>query len=187
MQEHGLVGRVILIYREVIARIEAGRAFDGARVASAAQIISKVIHGHHEPEEERVIFPALEGEREVSMLTEVLRGQHRVARELTARIGLEIADPQRAGVLVPAMREFSAMYEPHGAYENSIVYPAFRVAVGPERYEALSREWAARERRLGGSFTQYAQQLAGIESALGLGLAQYTPPSPASRGASSTR
>jgi hemerythrin-like domain-containing protein len=180
MQEHGLVTRVFMIYRRAIELIEANEGFDGTRVASAAQIVSRVIHGHHEVEEENVIFPALSAPRELNMLTEVLRGQHAVAKALTARIGLEIADPGRARNVVQPMREFIAMYEPHGAYENTIVYPAFRERVGPERYAELARRFAERERALRSSFAQYAQRLGGIEDALGIGLAQFTatPPEP---------
>jgi hemerythrin-like domain-containing protein len=181
MQEHGLVGRVILVYRRAIELAEANRFYHPDRVAAAAQIVSRVIHGHHEPEEEEIMFPVLEKPVELNMLVSVLRGQHRAARALTARIGLEIADPGRKSQALQAMRDFIQMYEPHGAYENSIVYPAFRETVGPRRYAELSKLWADNERKLLGSFGNYTTRLAGIEQALGLSLADYTPPPPPPR------
>lgn len=178
MQEHGLVGRVILVYRRAIQLAEANQPYQPERVAAAAQIVARVIHGHHEPEEEEIMFPVLEKPVELSMLVSVLRGQHRAARALTSRISVEIGETGRQAQAFQAMRDFAQMYEPHGAYENSIVYPAFREAVGPDRYAELSKVWADNERNLRGSFGNYTTRLAGIEEALGLSLAEYTPPPP---------
>ena len=184
MQEHGLVTRVILIYRRAMDLAAANRPFDAGQVAEAAQIVARVIHGHHEEEEEQIVFPALEKPRELHMLVQVLRGQHRSARRLTNRIGLEIADPGRRNQAFEAMREFAQMYEAHGAYENSIVYPAFRRAVGTERYRELGKTWAENERRLRSTYGDYAARLAKAEQALDLTLAQYTATPPAARGGS---
>ena len=184
MQEHGLVSRVILIYRRSIELAEANRPFHPEQVAGAARVIARVIHGHHEVEEEELMFPALEKPRELHMLVEVLRGQHRAARALTNRIGLEIADPGRRSQAFRAMREFSGMYEAHGAYENSIVYPAFRQAVGPERYQELAAVWAKNERKLRGSLGDYLSALAKAEQAMDLDLAQYTGTPASARGGS---
>lgn len=174
MEEHGLVGRVIYIYRRAIERIEAGEPLDGGHVAEAASLVSRVIHEHHEPEEERVVFPPAEKDPDLRRMTAVLRGQHEVARSLTARIGLEIADAVKQRELVVPMKKFIEMYEPHGAYENTIIYPAFRAAVGPERYEAIARTWARDGRSLAANFDDYAKRLELIDRALGLDLAQAT-------------
>jgi len=180
MQEHGLVHRVMLIYQRAIGFIESGARFPASRVADAARIVSRVIHGHHEIEEEEILFPQLDRPADLNMLTEVLRGQHAVARQLTARIGLEVADPGKVRQVVVPMREFIDMYGPHGAYEDTIIYPAFRERVGPQRYEELARVFVEHERNLRGTFAGYVREIGAIEDSLGIGLAQLTasPPPP---------
>lgn len=181
MHEHGLVGRVILIYRRAIELLREGVNVDAALIGEPARLVARVIHGHHEVEEEEIVFPLVDRTREMNMLVEVLRGQHRAARTLTATIGNNatperLKDPKRRSELIAAMRDFSSMYEPHGAFEDTLVYPAFRKTAGPAEYEKLARRFAENEQRMHGEtgFERYVAQLARIEDVLGIGLARYT-------------
>jgi hemerythrin-like domain-containing protein len=194
MQEHGLVGRVILIYGRAIELLNANQSIDLAHVGQAAQIIARVIHGHHEVEEEKIVFPALEKANLLKNLIATLRGQHSAARAITATIGNNAnqagaRDASRRRELIAAMQNFRNMYEPHGAYEDTIVYPAFRQAVGPEEYMRLAEQFAQNERRMNGDkgIQESAAALGKIETALGIELARYTrqmesPVDPASAG-----
>lgn len=181
MQEHGLVGRVILIYKRCIHNIENGIDFDSMHMVNAARIVAHVIHGHHELEEERILFPIVERRRNLGPLVSVLVGQHQAARGLTGTIA-NVATPKRLrdanqrGVVLNAMREFSSMYEPHGVFEDTIVYPAFRDALTPQEYMKHAKAFAAEERKFNGEdgFERRSVELMGIENALGIDLANYT-------------
>src|SRR2546421_15409 len=52
MREHGLLNRVLLIYEEVIRRIDGKEQFDPAALTSSAGIIRDFIENYHEKLEE---------------------------------------------------------------------------------------------------------------------------------------
>lgn len=181
MQEHGLVGRVILIYRRCIQNIENGVEFDSMHIVNAARIVAHVIHGHHELEEERILFPIVERRKNLGALVSVLVGQHQAARGLTGTIAnvathKRLRDDNQRGVVLNAMREFASMYEPHGVFEDTIVYPAFRNALTPQEYMGYARRFAEEERKFNGAegFERRSVELTGIEQSLGIALANYT-------------
>jgi hemerythrin-like domain-containing protein len=194
MQEHGLVTRVILIYGRTIELLNSNQPVDLAHAGAAAQIVARVIHGHHEVEEERIIFPVVEKTAGMQKLTSTLRGQHNAARGLTAIIGRNasgqaVKDAARRKELVVAMQNFMNMYTPHGAHEDTEVYPAFRDALSRDEYAKVAEQFAADEQRVNtaGGFRENAAALARVEGALGLDLARYTrqmesPVDPASAG-----
>lgn len=93
MYEHGLVGRVNMIYRHAISALRAGESIDPDHVGTASGIVAGIIHGIHELEEENILFPLLLDSRYAGM-THVLRGQHRVARVLTGEIGNNLTAPR---------------------------------------------------------------------------------------------
>lgn len=68
------------------------------------------------------------------------------------------------------------MYEPHGAFEDTIVYPAFRNALSAAEYRKVSQRFLANERKLRTvqGLARYPSELAAIEDALGISLASYT-------------
>jgi hemerythrin-like domain-containing protein len=181
MNEHGLVTRVMLIYGRAISILNQNATLDPAVVGDAAQIVARVIHGHHEQEEEQILFPVVEKRQDLSNLVQTLRGQHSAARGITATIGNNLSrtrlrDAASRRELISAMQNFINMYGPHGAYEDTVIYPAFRTALSAAEYEKISDRFAANERQINGDdgFARITRQLATIESALGIELARYT-------------
>jgi hemerythrin-like domain-containing protein len=181
MHEHGLVTRVILIYKRAGELLDANEKLDVAGVGEAAKLIAGAIHGNHEVEEEQIIFPLVEKSADLQSLTAILRGQHNAARALTAAIGKNattaaISNAQGRKELTTAMRDFANMYEAHGAYEDTVIYPAFRHAVSDEQYRKYGQQFQANDRRINGEdgFARATATLAKIEASLGLELARYT-------------
>jgi hemerythrin-like domain-containing protein len=181
MQEHGLATRVMLIYGRAIALLNQNQRIDPALIGDAAQIVARVIHGHHEQEEEQILFPVVEKQRELSNLVQTLRGQHNAARGLTASIGNNLSRARLANVasrreLATAMLNFINMYQPHGAYEDTLIYPAYRRALTPAEYEKISERFANNERQMNGDdgLSNVTRHLAAIEKELGIDLAHYT-------------
>jgi hemerythrin-like domain-containing protein len=186
MQEHGLVGRVMLVYSRATQLLGSGQSLDPQLISSAAQIVMKVIHAHHELEEEQLVFPVMEKQPEYSNLVAVLRGQHNSARTLTTNI-VNVSrpnlmkDPQQVRELTRLMQNFVNMYLPHGDFEDTVIYPTFRQSVGADRYAELGAQFEKNERQMGGdeAFRKHAIEVGRIERALGIELADYTKQAPA--------
>jgi hemerythrin-like domain-containing protein len=86
MREHGVLKRVLLIYREGIRRLQAGEQDPTQALNSGAGIIRSFIEDYHEHLEEQYVFPKLEQAGKLTDITTVLRTQHQRGRVLTDRV-----------------------------------------------------------------------------------------------------
>lgn len=59
MRDHGLLKRLLLVYKEAIGRIDAEEHIPPQPIHEAGQIMRSVIHDHHERLEEQHVFPQL--------------------------------------------------------------------------------------------------------------------------------
>jgi hemerythrin-like domain-containing protein len=184
MREHALLERILLIYEEGCARLEARAEFDPAILARAGTIVRRYIEEHHERDEERHIFPRLEQVGACVELCATLRLQHRAGRRLTdVVIGLgsvaALRDPGARRQLTEAMRRFIRMYRPHAAQENTVVFAALRKAVWEAEYQRLRKVLEREERETLGeqACEQFLVEVHGLERALGIDeIAAFTPP-----------
>jgi hemerythrin-like domain-containing protein len=180
MREHGVLKRVLLIYREVIRRIEGGQRLPSQSVHAGADIIRRFIEDYHERLEEQYVFPALLRAGRLTDTVATLRLQHQRGRGLTGRILQATATPgaRTDRDLVAAMTAFIGMYEPHEAREDTVVFPAFREVVPPKRLSELGEIFEDEENHRFGTngFASIVDQVAQIEKNLGIyDLAQFTP------------
>ncbi|MGZ3425589.1 MAG: hemerythrin domain-containing protein [Polyangia bacterium] len=181
MREHGVLRRLLLVYREASRRLGAGETMPTAEVAHAATIVREFIEDYHERDEEEYLFPALEKAHKHADLVATLRAQHQAGRKLTADL-LRFAAPA-ANVRVDrrafadALDKFVRMYEPHAAFEDTILFPAFRALVGEKQLHKLQDVFEAKEKALPhGGFEKVVADVARIERAFGIGdLAKFTP------------
>ncbi|ORV43367.1 hypothetical protein AWC02_15290 [Mycolicibacter engbaekii] len=125
MREHGVLKRVLLIYDEAGRRIDAGKDLPPDAVADSADIIRTFIEDYHEKLEEDYLFPRFEKAGQLTDLTKVLRSQHQAGRRLTDRIRYlatpqTLRAPESAGELRTLLRQFTQMYEPHEAREDTV-------------------------------------------------------------------
>ena len=184
MEEHGLLIRILLIYRHLSARQAAGRELPAPRVHAAALIVHDYIEAFHEPLEEAYVFPLLRRVQHMEPLVSTLLLQHARGRQLTQLILAESNGsgpvPAAAALRVSrAMEAFVQMYEPHEAREDTVVYPAFRALLTPERLADLAGHFVElqREQFGNGAFATMVAKVAEIERSLGIyDLAQFTPP-----------
>jgi hemerythrin-like domain-containing protein len=183
MRDHGVLKRVLLIYREAIRRIEGGEGVPAAALAASVQIIRRFIENYHESLEERHVFPPLARGGGLSSIVGVLCTQHWRGRAITEDIheivtSPDAADDRRRRTLVDAMTAFIRMYEPHEAWEDTVVFPAFREIVTPDEFRRLGDVFEGEgRRRFGpGGFTRVVAEVADIERELGIfELSQFTP------------
>jgi hemerythrin-like domain-containing protein len=183
MREHGVLKRVLLIYGEVLRRIDSKHDFPPEALADAAGIIRSFIEDYHEKLEEDYLFPRFEKAHKLVDLVKVLREQHQAGRrvtDVTMRLATFNAlknDSDRAR-LADSMRQFIRMYNPHEAREDTVLFPQFRAIVSGNEFDSLGEEFERKENELFGEegFEKMVDKVAGIEKRLGIyDLAQFTP------------
>lgn len=186
MREHGVLRRILIIYREVSPKLLTNAsAIDAAALANATRLFQSFGERYHEQLlEEQHIFPIVrKAGGEAAGLVDTLLAQHERGREITAyilertktgRIGPADAEP-----MAKALTAFSRMYEPHAAREDTIIFPAFKTAVGPKGYDELGDQFEDIERKeFGGDGFDFAvAKVTELERRLGTSdLAAFTAP-----------
>jgi hemerythrin-like domain-containing protein len=184
MREHGLLIRILLIYRHLAAQFQASGRLPAAPLHDAALIIHDYIEAFHEALEEGYVFPRLRQAGQLDGTVSTLLLQHARGRQLTQLILADTAAGRvahgRAGErLAGAAAAFTRMYEPHEAREDTVVYPAFRRLLSEAEIAELGQLFADLEHEQfgNGGFTAMLTRVAGIEQSLGIyDLTQFTPP-----------
>ncbi|MGO9688515.1 MAG: hemerythrin domain-containing protein [Syntrophobacteraceae bacterium] len=80
--------------------------------------------------------------------------------------------------VAPAMQEFINMYRPHAAWEDTVLFPAFRSIVSPREFDELGEKFEDREKELFGKdgFEKMVESVGEIEKKLGIHeLSKFTP------------
>jgi hemerythrin-like domain-containing protein len=184
MTEHGLLTRILLIYRHLLALRASERPVPAGHVHDSALIIHDYIEAFHEELEEAYVFQRLMQAGQLKPTVSTLLLQHARGRELTQLIlaasgGSGPLPPATADQAASAMTAFVRMYEPHEAREDTVVYPAFRALLKPGEIADLGERFADLQTEQFGSdgFAAMLGRVAAIEQGLGIyDLAQFTPP-----------
>ena len=182
MREHGVLRRLLLVYGEVVCRIDAKQEVKREWVSTSATIIREFIEDYHEKDEEEFVFPRLLKAGKLTVLVNTLLVQHQVGRRITADV-LRLATP--AGLkgdasrkqLADGLRSFIRMYEPHAAREDTVLFPAFRALLSERELKKLMDVFEDKEKALPhGGFEKMVDEVAKIEQSIGIyDLASYTP------------
>lgn len=183
MREHGVLKRVLLIYRDVIRRIDQKQEFPPDVLADSARLIRNFIENYHEKLEEDYLFPRFRKANRLLELVNTLELQHQRGRVLTeivlqASSASVLKDPSRKQQLRESLHLFVRMYEPHEAREDTVLFPAFHELVSLNEYDSLGDEFEAKENQLfgAGGFEKNVEAVAALEKRLGIyELAQFTP------------
>ncbi len=183
MREHGVLKRVLLIYREGIRRLQANEQLPADALNAGAAVIRSFIEDYHEQLEEQHVFPKLEQAGKLTDVTSVLRTQHQRGRVLTDRVvaatsAATALDQAKREALVQDMSAFIRMYEPHEAREDTVVFPTLRQVVPAKEFRDMADIFEDEEhRRFGQSgFEGVVDKVADIEKSLGIyDLSQFTP------------
>jgi hemerythrin-like domain-containing protein len=193
MREHGILRRILIVYRETAPKLVANAAaVDAAALGAATTLFQRFGERYHEQLlEEQHIFPLVrKSGGEAAGLIDTLLAQHARGREITGYI----VDRTRSGRVVDGdaaqlartMTAFARMYEPHAAREDTLIFPAFKKAVGHKGYDELGEQFEDIERREfgGDGFDMALDQVADIERRLGTAdLAAFTAPAIPAAGA----
>lgn len=182
MREHGVLKRVLLIYQEVIERLNIKSDFPLDTILESATIIRNFIEDYHEKLEEDFLFPRFKKSNTLIELVDVLTVQHKAGRVLTDKIlnlsknKLKTEEDKR--LLSNYLNSFIKMYNPHEAREDTVLFPAFRKLVTQNEYDSLGEEFEDKEHELFGEdgFESMVEKVANIEKQLGIyDLSKFTP------------
>lgn len=187
MREHGVLRRILIVYREISPRLAQDSKIDVRAIGDAATIFRNFGERYHEQMlEEQHIFPIVrKAGGDGAGLVDTLLAQHARGRAITAFI----LDRTKGGTiatgdgprLAKAMTTFARMYEAHTAREDTVIFPTFKKAIGQKTYDELGEQFEQIEKREfgGDGFDMALDKVRGIEQSLGLtDLAAFTAPTP---------
>ena len=188
MREHGILRRALLVYQEASVRLRQDAASVPPDVLEKTSNLFRVFgEDYHEKKLEEVfIFPALKKTPSAAAgYVDVLLAQHVRGREITDYV-LSISKADRIASnsvepLAKALESFVRMYEHHAAIEDTVVFPAWKVAVGTSELDALGEKFEEIEHQQFGSdgFEAALKRMEEIEDSLGLSnLDMFTAPAP---------
>jgi hemerythrin-like domain-containing protein len=191
LTDHGLLKRVLLIYREASGRLRAGDVLDPEVPYRAAGLIHSYIENFHEGMEEGYVFPALTRAGVEVATVRTLLVQHDRGRKITTALiaatnpmpmdgpaALGFATATSRAQLASMLEAFVTMYEHHEAWEDTQIFPAFRDVTAGRMFERISEQIATvHENTVGDGITDYLHQVERLEQQLGIGdLSRFTPP-----------
>jgi hemerythrin-like domain-containing protein len=183
MREHGVLRRILLIYEESIRRIGAGQQVSRPLLGDAAAIVRAFVEQYHEKLEEDLLFPRFREAGELVGLTALLVEQHQTGRRLTDAVlqitgSSSLMDARARGGLAGVLGQFTRMYRPHAAREDTVLFPAIREIMPAEDLMDLGEEFEDKEHETFGErgFADAVDRVAAIEESLGIyDLTQFTP------------
>lgn len=183
MREHGVLRRILLIYREWLRRLASGGSGDVETLFDSNRIVRSFVEDYHEKLEEDHLFPRFRKAGKLIDLSDVLLQQHRAGRRLTdTSIRLSNTGSLRSSAnrreLSRSLAGFISMYEPHAAREDTVLFPAFHELMPTAEYEHMGEVFEDKERQLFGEdgFEKMVDRVASIERKLGIyDLARFTP------------
>jgi hemerythrin-like domain-containing protein len=182
MREHGVLRRAILVFRESAGRLRQGAAVDPDALVQTAHLFRSFGEEYHERKlEETHIFPAvLKAGGSAAAYVPTLIDQHNRGRAIIDYV-LKAASGTDAQAMAQSLDQFELMYANHAAREDTIVFPAWKAALGEKGVEEMGEKFEEIEKQQfgGDGFDQAVKQIGEIESLLGFGdLAQFTAPVP---------
>ncbi len=186
MREHGILRRAILVFRESAGRLRQARPVDASALHKTAQLFRSFGEDYHERKlEEENIFPALrKADGATAALVDTLIAQHKRGREIIDYVmGVTSGTAVEGLALAVPLEQFELMYANHAAREDTIVFPAWKKAIGAHGVEEMGEKFEDIEKQQfgGDGFDLAVRQIAEIEQALGLtDIAQLTAAPPRS-------
>jgi hemerythrin-like domain-containing protein len=188
MREHGIIRRALFVYIDASRRArQQPSSIPLPSLQDTARLFREFAEDYHERGlEEAHIFPVVRKLKgPTAQLPDVLLAQHQRGREITdyiqrmaAGTALATGEAERFAVTLDA---FVAMYGPHAAREDTVLFPAWKAALGEKGYEEMGEQFEELERRMFGhdGFDDALDRITKIEAAFGLGdLAAATAPPP---------
>ena len=192
MREHGILRRVLLVYREMAPRLrQKPTELDAASLRDAALLFRAFGEEYHEKLlEEKQIFPVVRKRGgEAARYADILVEQHRRGRQITDYLLTSTRSgkisPSVGADLAEVLEALDRMYEHHAAREDTIVFPAWKLAFTDKQLDEKADEFEEIEKKMFGhdGFEDAEKKIAKIEQSLGLAdLSLFTAAAPPAEG-----
>jgi hemerythrin-like domain-containing protein len=185
MREHGIIRRAIVVYRESAMRLRAKPAsvpFDALQ--KTAKLFRSFAEDYHEKQLEEIhLFPVVKkAGGAAASLVDTLVAQHGRGREITDYLLAITAVPigAKADSLARTLEGFARMYDEHTAFEDTIVFPAWKQTMNEKELHEMGELFETIEHKTFGTdgFDDAVLRITAIEKSMGLELAALTPPPP---------
>jgi len=144
--------------------------------------VREFIEDYHERSEEEDVFPHFRKRGKLVDLVGTLLDQHKAGRRVTQVILRSARNSRKEGEdrrqMASAIRSFIAMYRPHAAREDTVLFPMLHDVVSSREYDAMAERFEDKEHRLFGAdgFETMVDRVARIEKSIGIyDLSQFTP------------
>jgi hemerythrin-like domain-containing protein len=172
-REHGLLNRLLIIYEEIINRIDNNVSFDNMILWNTAMTIKFFIEDYHEKNEEMYIFPILlKHGKETNMVNELIK-QHKLSRQITSLIiktsKLEQTDTN-LNMIKSYLSLFVKLYRYHESREDTIIFQMFKELIDPNEYKQISEFFESSEKEKLGAhgFETVLNYVTGLEKQLNI-------------------
>jgi hemerythrin-like domain-containing protein len=182
MREHGVLNRLLLIYEEIVYRLENGIRFFPSILNQNASIIYLFIEHYHEKTEEKYVFPLfLKNNRHQDLIIELYK-QHLVGRKMTKEImrissksNLTENDEKK---LINLIKKYVKMYRVHESREDTVVFQELRSMLSKKEYDALGEIFEKEEEDMFGKngYEIVLKKVEGLEKELNIfDISKFTP------------
>ena len=185
MREHGVIRRAIVVYRESATRLRSKpAALPIDALQKTAKLFRSFAEDYHEKQlEETHLFPSVKkAGGAAASLVDTLVAQHNRGREITDYLIAVTVAPigAKADALARTLEGFARMYEEHTAFEDTIVFPAWKKTMSEKQLHEMGEMFETIEHKTFGKdgFDDAVEQIAAIEKTMGIALASLTPPPP---------
>jgi hemerythrin-like domain-containing protein len=174
MQDHGILGRTLLIYENLARSFRAGKTDSEDALSGATDIMVKYIQGHHERLEELMVFPELTRANAHPKLIATLVSQHQTGRNIVQRVQSSGRTPLRTAAgredMAELLEGLAVMFRPHALREDTVVFPELRKLMNAEKYAEFSQRLETLDQKMINKtdLENLVNQLTSMETALGI-------------------
>jgi hemerythrin-like domain-containing protein len=182
MREHGVLRRIMLVYDEIARRLKEGVEFPLPVLAAANNIIRRFVQDYHETNEQFHVFNRFGNTGKMVELVAILYQQHLAGRKLIDRVTIlstedNLKNPSERLKVAEFLYTFNQVYRRHAAWEDTVLFPAFRSVISPKEFTAVGETFESEETKLFGpdGYEKIVGQVADLEKKLAIyGLQQFT-------------
>jgi hemerythrin-like domain-containing protein len=185
MAEHGVLSRIMLVYDEIARRLRFEEEFPLQVLAEGNDITRRFIQEYHEKSEEDHLFNRFSNAGKMVEPVAVLYQQHLAGRKLIGEINSanteeNMRNPAKRLRVAEYLIIFNQLYRHHAAWEDTVLFPAFRSIIPGKDFAALGETFQKEEDKRFGTdgFAKIVGQVAELEKKLGISELKQYPQKP---------
>ena len=183
MREHGILRRIMLVYDAIAGRLKQGEEFPVDVLAEANAMIRRFVQDYHETNEQFHVFNWFANAGKMVELVAILYQQHLAGRKLIDKVkilstGDNLKKPSVRLKVAEFLHTFNQVYRRHAAWEDTVLFPAFRAVIPPKEFTEVGETFRKEEKKLFGpdGYKKMVAQVVDLEKKLGIyDLQQFTP------------